>query len=76
MLLKYITTGRICWENQTLHASLSPAGWLPSQGKRMLVSWGKGGESVMFLPGGKAGKSSATASSYDALCSHPKQTPC
>lgn len=41
----------------------------------MQMCRGKGGGSVMFLPGGKAGKSSATASPWDALSSHPKQTP-
>lgn len=39
------------------------------------MSWEKSEGSVTFLPGGKAGKSSVTASPCDALSSNPKQTP-
>lgn len=75
MLLKYIRI-RICWENSSLHASLSPSGWLTRLGKRMLVSRGKGRGTVMFLPGGKAGRSRwHSRSPCGHLSSHPQQTP-
>lgn len=41
MLLKYIRIRRICWENSSLHASLSPSGWL-TPGKEDAGESGKG----------------------------------
>ncbi|CAN0216075.1 unnamed protein product, partial [Bubo scandiacus] len=50
--------------------------WLTHLGKRILVSWGKGRRTAMFLPNGKKGRSWCHSRSlYGPLSSHPQQTP-